>query len=161
NDHIALRTYDDPRVGLGVLARPFVAQGYVAAGSYEFPDKKLHAQHFEHRDTGMPRVFISELKLGLCSESLRRAVKLLIDQMPAELVKRWDLPVAGRPWSVSYVAYEALRAESEYAAWMAAFGFRVNHFTVLVNALKKFRALQELNAFLKKNGFELNTSGGE
>lgn len=161
NDHIALRTFDDPRVGLSVLARPFVALGYTPAGSYEFPDKKLVARHFEHAAPDMPRVFISELRTGLCSESLRHTIKSLVDQMPAGLVDRWDLPVAGRPWKVSYAAYESLRTESEYAAWMAAFGFRVNHFTVLVNALKKFRTLQELNAFLKKNGFELNSAGGE
>jgi hypothetical protein len=106
-------------------------------------------------------VFISELRTGLCSEGLRRAVAALVDQVPAELTARADLPIAGRPWKIAHATYEALRAESEYAAWMAAFGFRVNHFTVLVNALKRFPTLQDLNAFLKRHGFELNTSGGE
>jgi hypothetical protein len=57
--------------------------------------------------------------------------------------------------------YETLRRESEYAAWLAAFGFRANHFTVDVNALKTFESLGELNRFLKDQGHRLNTSGGE
>ena len=39
-------------------------------------------------------------------------------------------------------------AESEYAAWVAAFGFRVNHFTVDVGALSTFPDLEALDAFL-------------
>ncbi|MBL9015743.1 MAG: DUF1338 family protein, partial [Myxococcales bacterium] len=56
--------------------------------------------------------------------------------------------------------YTALLAESEYAAWVAAFGFRVNHFTVDVNALTTFPDLVALNAFLVEHGFTLNESGG-
>jgi hypothetical protein len=44
---------------------------------------------------------------------------------------------------------------------LAAFGFRANHFTVDVNALKTFDNLESLNSFLKANGIQLNTSGGE
>ena len=57
--------------------------------------------------------------------------------------------------------YEKLLEVSEYAAWMAAFGFRPNHFTVNVNALKTFKGLEEVNQFLKGQGILLNTSGGE
>jgi len=161
NDHIALRTFDDPRVNVDTLARPFTELGYVAKDTYDFPEKKLNARHYEHADDGMPKVFISELRLGGFSASLRSVVSDLLGQMPADLSKRWDFPVAGRPWVVSYAEYESLRSQSEYAAWMAAFGFRANHFTVLVNALKKFDSLQALNAFLKEHGFKLNASGGE
>jgi hypothetical protein len=56
--------------------------------------------------------------------------------------------------------YESLLRESEYAAWVAAFGFRVNHFTVNVNALTTFPDLLSLNAFLLDHGFTLNESGG-
>ena len=38
---------------------------------------------------------------------------------------------------------------------------RANHFTVLVNDLTTFKNLLELNAFLKSNGFKLNSAGGE
>ena len=51
--------------------------------------------------------------------------------------------------------------ESEYAAWVAAFGFRENHFTALVNALATFDDRGQFDRVLVENGFELNTSGGE
>ena len=50
--------------------------------------------------------------------------------------------------------------ESEYAAWFSAFGYRANHFTVSVNHLAEFEALEAVNAYLVENGFTLNTSGG-
>jgi hypothetical protein len=40
-------------------------------------------------------------------------------------------------------------------------GFRANHFTVSVNALKNFETLVSVNDTLKAAGFALNTSGGE
>ena len=161
NDHVALRTYNDPRVGLETLSAAFIRHGYTPRGDYSFPEKKLEARHFEHPSGKLPRVFISELKLQEFSPALQSTVKRLIDQMPPELPGRWDFPVAGRKWNVSWADYESLRKETEYGAWMAAFGFRANHFTVLVNALESFADLSELNAFLKKNGFKLNSSGGE
>ncbi len=161
NDHIALRTYDDPRVGLTALAAPFVRLGYQPKGEYTFPEKKLFARHFEHADESLPRVFISELKVGEFPDAFGRIVRSLIDQTPADLPAREDFPIAGRPWRVSGGDYEMLRAQSEYGAWMAAWGFRANHFTVLVNALKSFADLAALNTFLKQNGFALNSSGGE
>jgi hypothetical protein len=44
---------------------------------------------------------------------------------------------------------------------MYAFGYRTNHFTVSFNHLKSFRDLEELNSFLKEQGFALNSAGGE
>jgi len=54
-----------------------------------------------------------------------------------------------------------LSEESEYAAWFYVFGFRANHFTVSINALKKYNDIHRVNDLLTKNGFVLNTSGGE
>ena len=161
NDHIALRTFDDPRVGLTALARPFERLGYRAMEDYTFPAKKLRAKHFEHAEPGRPKVFISELKLAECSPELQAMVRGLIDQMDPSLPQREDFPVSGRPWKVSFAEYEKLAAESEYAGWMAAWGFRANHFTVDVGALKTFDSLEQFNAFLKEVGFKLNSSGGE
>src|SRR5690606_13895334 len=56
--------------------------------------------------------------------------------------------------------YQRLLAASEYAAWVAAFGFRVNHFTVDVGALRSVAGLGELIAVLRDAGFELNDAGG-
>jgi hypothetical protein len=161
NDHIALRTYGDPRIGLEALSAPFVREGYEPRGDYSFPEKKLDARHFEHPAGTLPRIFISELRLESFSADFQATVKRLIDAMPAGLPGRWDFPVAGRPWSVSWSDYESLRGESEYGAWLAAFGFRANHFTILVNELKSFKTLADLNALLKRNGYKLNSAGGE
>lgn len=161
NDHIAFRAYARPRADLDAIADVFIRYGYEPAGDYEFSEKKLRAKHFEHLDDQLPRVFISELKVDEFSEEFRAIVDQLVAQIPEELPKRWDFPVSGRPWGVSYEQYERLRSESEYGAWLAAFGFRANHFTVSVNELSTFGSLGELNDFLKRSGFELNAAGGE
>mgnify|MGYP001193757753 CR=1 FL=1 len=64
-------------------------------------------------------------------------------------------------WKVSHEDYQALLEESEYAAWMSAFGYCANHFTVSVNQLPGYESLEQVNQKLKDNGFTLNTSGGE
>jgi len=161
NDHIALRTFDDPRAGAQVLAKPFTDLGYEPMENYQFTAKKLLATHYEHPDPLQPKVFISELKLAEFSDELRAIVKRLLDQMDPALTQRWDLPVIGRPWDVSFADYEKLANESEYAGWVAAFGFRANHFTVSINELRSFDTLEKFNAFLKESGFTLNSSGGE
>jgi hypothetical protein len=161
NDHIALRTFNDPRVDRPRLAKAFLDGGYVAKDSYTFPDKHLVAEHYEHPDPALPRVFISALELEKFSGRLRSIVDARLSQMPADLPEQWDFAVSGRRWALSFAEYEELRRESEYAAWMAVFGFRANHFTVLVNALRTFKSLEELNAFLKQNGYALNSAGGE
>lgn len=161
NDHIAFRTFDDPRVNIGVLAAAFESHGYTAADSYTFPEKKLFARHYEHADPNRPKVFISELKTDGFSDKLRRTVQRLVDQVPADRSQQWDFPVVGRLWDVSYEQYQQLGEESEYAAWLSAMGFRANHFTVFINALDTFEDLAQLNAYLKEQGFKLNDAGGE
>ena len=52
-------------------------------------------------------------------------------------------------------------AESEYAAWLAAWGYRANHFTVSINALPGFDNLEQVNQVLHQRGFALNINGGE
>jgi len=161
NDHIALRTFDDPRVGVEVLARAFLRFGYEPRGEYEFVKKKLRAMHYEHPDPAQPLVFISELKLAEMPEFVRDAVQRMIDQMPPGATDRWDFPVMGRPWSLDFATCQHLADASEYAGWLSAMGFRANHFTVLVNALKTFDSLEQLNDFLEQNGFQLNAGGGK
>lgn len=161
NDHIALRTFNHPRVGVKVMAAPFVASGYEYGGEYFFKEKKLYAQHFQHKDERLPKIFISELKLEECSSDLSRTVLGLIDQIPAAKEKDFDFCSMGRPWKVTKETYQRLSAESEYAGWVAAFGYRPNHFTVFMNALKSFSDIGALNQFLKDNGVKLNASGGE
>ena len=161
NDHVAFRTFDDPRVDLDVLARAFLDAGYAARGDYEFPNKHLTARHFEHADPRHPKVFISQLVLNEMSEELNQTVTGLIDQLPAESLEREDFCISGRLWDLDFSTYERLVGESEYAGWLSAFCFCANHFTVLVNELNTVSGLEELNELLKQNGFPLNASGGE
>lgn len=161
NDHIALRTFNDPRVGIAQLSKSFIDSGYIEKDDYQFVEKKLYAKHFEHPDSLKPKVFISELNLEEFSDEFRVEVQKLLEEMPTETAQRFDFANSGRPWNVSFEVYEKLRSESEYGAWMAAFGFRSNHFTVSVNHLESFNDLTELNKFIKAAGFKLNDSGGE
>lgn len=163
NDHIAFRTFDDPRVGIDVLSRPFTGAGYSEKGSYRFPDKHLFAKHFElDGDPTAPRVFISQLITEEFSGFLKTTVGDIIDQIPPDILGSPELIHSGRSWGIpSFEAYERLRKESEYAAWVYVYGFRANHFTVSINSLKKFGTIRKVNQFLKDNGFMLNDSGGE
>jgi hypothetical protein len=161
NDHIALRTFNDPRIGVEALASAFTKYGYEEKGTYNFPVKKLFAKHYEHPDPEAPKVFISELLIGNFSPMLQDAVKQLTDTIATRNLSPEALINSSTSWQLYHATYKALLAESEYAAWMYAFGFCANHFTVNVNALKSFKSLEEVNAFLKQQGFKLNASGGE
>ena len=161
NDHVALRTYDAPGIGISALAKPFEAVGYQPRESYRFEDKKLRARYWQHPDPQRPKVFISELRCAELGPSSQQIIDRLLVQLPKDFGTRADLPWAGRPWRVRRAEYESLLTESEYAAWVAAFGFRVNHFTVDLNALTTFPDLASLNAFLLEHGFVLNVAGGE
>lgn len=161
NDHIAFRTLADPRIGMDVIARPFVNCGYTAKGQYHFEQKHLDARHYEHADPNLPKVFISELRLQDFSAALRSTMDRLLDQISPDAIRDPQLCAAGRLWNLSYAEYTALAEESEYAGWLAAFGFCANHFTVFVNALKSIRSLSELNDLIKAAGFPLNAEGGE
>lgn len=159
NDHIALRTFNHPSVNIEVLAQPFIKQGYRACGEYDFDVKKLKAVHFEHVDELAPKVFISELLTEQFSDVVQHAVSDAVAQIPK--MSPEDLLFCHRPWApVSFELYQQIQAESEYAAWMLAYGFRANHFTVLINALDSFEDINDLNDFLLEKGFKLNDSGG-
>jgi hypothetical protein len=161
NDHIALRTFDIEAVNLDKLAAHFLSLGYEKKGDYDFELKKLRAQHFEHPDTTQPKVFISELKVNELSETAQSIIKEMVARVPQGAVEADNFLYSGTHWTVSHSDYKTLLAESEYAAWVAAWGFRANHFTVSVNHLTSLNELTEVNKILHPAGFKLNTSGGE
>ena len=70
---------------------------------------------------------------------------------------------SGVLWSrLSLSEYEALRSESEYAAWVSAFGYMANHFTVKVNELgQELSTLEKVNQFVESAGYEINSNGGK
>ena len=161
NDHIALRTFNHPRLNIDIMAKPFLESGYKYMGDYHFTEKKLYAKHFEHADEKMPKIFISELLLEQFSPELNKIINRMVNEIPAGKENEFDFISAGRPWKVTTKDYQDLLKESDYAAWVPAFGYRPNHFTVFINALKKFSDINILNDYLKSNGFKLNSSGGE
>jgi len=161
NDHIALRTFNLPKVGLSTLAAPFLAIGYKPCDEYEFIAKKLKAQHFEHPDPNAPLVFISELLVEKLSDDAQTIIKSLVEQVPAHYFATRDFLSSGRPWSLSFDEYKVLAKESEYASWLAAHGYGANHFTVYVNQLDGFDDVVDVNQHLRNAGFSINEVGGE
>lgn len=161
NDHIALRTVDDPRVNIDVLARPFCKLGYEAKGEYYFKKKKLVAKHYETGNPADPKVFISQLIQEAFSDDLRKVFEDCIGQLTDKQLQAEDLVTAGTLWQpVDYKTYCQLAEVSEYAAWFYAFGFCANHFTVSINNLQHFDSVESVNDFLQKHGYALNISGG-
>ncbi len=161
NDHIALRTFNIEKVNLAVLSAHFEALGYVDCGDYNFEAKKLKAKHFEHPDATQPKVFISELLVEEFSDELQTIIKGLVAQIEDSATLADNFLYSGRHWDLDYRTYETLLAESEYAAWVAAFGYRANHFTVSINYLPGYTNILDVNEVLKKGGFVLNAAGGE
>lgn len=163
NDHIALRTFRHELCGVDVLAEPFLKMGYVESGEYHFEAKKLYAKHYQKpNDASAPKIFISELLLEEFSDELQKTIIDAIESVDAAVYTSGELVIAGRPWeNISFATYEALRQESEYAAWLYVYGYCANHFTVFVNPLKQFPSLESLNDFLEKENFTLNSAGGK
>jgi len=156
NDHIALRTFQHPRVGVEVLAKTFMAIGFEERDTIELPEKHVTAKFYTHPSGEWPRVFISELILASLSAEARTLVEGLIEQVPQALLDKNSLCFSGRPWGISHEDYERLLKESEYAAWLSAHGYQMNHATVSVNRMKTFDSLEEVRDFLKGHNFELN-----
>jgi len=160
NDHVALRTYGRAGIGLDAMARPFLARGWEPRDDYRFADKHLRARYFQHPDATLPKVFVSELVVEELSAGAGAVIDALVAQLPAGFGERDDLPYAGRPWRIDHATYETLLGESEYAAWVGAFGFRVNHFTVDVGRLRTLAGLDAVNELVAGAGFEMNRAGG-
>lgn len=161
NDHIALRTFKVPGLAVADIAVHFTQLGYVQSGEYDFNSKKLNAWHFQHPDPTQPKVFISELRVAELSTAAQTIIQRMLSQMDMTVVGSDNFLYSGTHWQVSAAEYHTLLEESEYAAWLAAWGFRANHFTVSINHLNSLHELDDMNALLKANGFVLNASGGE
>lgn len=162
NDHIALRTFDLPKININRLAAVFQKDGYEMMGEYLFPDKKLYARHYIHPDSTLPKIFISQLELADFSEDFVNTVEEFVENIDINSVSSDDFIHSGTLWgNLSFETYNLLRKESEYAAWLYANGFVANHFTVSVNHLNTFSNLAEVNTFLKANGFLMNANPNE
>ncbi len=161
NDHVAYRTFNLEKVNLEKLASHLLNIGYTECGQYDFAAKKLTAKHFEHSNNTMPKVFISELRVDEFSDEVQSIIHKLVEQLPENISDQEDFLYSGRSWEVSSTDYKTLLASSEYAAWLAAWGYRANHFTVSINHLANFDCIIKVNDSLKEAGHSLNNTGGE
>lgn len=161
NDHIALRTLGLRGVDADWLVDVFISEGYQKKQSYNFEQKKLYAFHLEHPDSSLPKVFVSQLLVEEFSEKLQTEAKLMAEAWREQCYSPEVRLIAGRTWDISYATYELLRQESEYAAWLYAFGLCPNHFTISVNQLGGDWDLEKVNKMLTSQDYILNTSGGE
>lgn len=159
NDHVAFRSISKqrPAIGMGNIARIFQAAGYFRESMYEFPDKHLSAFHMRHSNPALPKIFISEFKAWEAGHDAREAIHRVVaehrphfsdaqlagisnlaegeDDLLKALVESAAAVFLSMPWDPpqrSDVA--AIDKESQYAAWVAVHGYRVNHFTSSVNS---------------------------
>ncbi len=74
NDHVAFRTYNHPLINVDVLGKVFTGLGYDEKADYHFEKKKLYAKHYEHPNSEMPLIFISQLKVEEFDEGTRKII---------------------------------------------------------------------------------------
>ncbi|MEQ1723258.1 MAG: DUF1338 domain-containing protein, partial [Pseudobdellovibrio sp.] len=86
NDHIALRTFNHPKLGIQSLAQHFIKFGYKECGEYYFTEKKLYAKHYEHDDKSLPKIFISELELQKVSSYIQETISAVVEQIKPEVI---------------------------------------------------------------------------
>jgi hypothetical protein len=183
NDHIAFRTFGLPGFGIASVAAPFEALGYERKGEYYFEEKKLRAIHLEYSGSRtLPKIFVSELmieKLSPWAQTFLRSLTRTVDSGFGRGVIGLDqvhldhfdsvrhglqttfahLDSTPWPW-IAFEDHQKLKEESEYASWVAAFGNRVNHFTVAVHYSRVFDSISAINSAMQKVRVKLNDSGG-
>jgi len=160
-DHIAFRSLrlveNGLDLGLGYVGRVLERLDYQVAGSYQFPERHLVAQHYEHPlevECRLPKIFVSELLVEELSAPVRDAItaaaKSAYDRLPSPSLhwlrlpehRRLELTDTKRDTTLSDIAQfstdlpwnlpcrevlEAVAAESLYAGWVLVHGFAVNH----------------------------------
>lgn len=161
NDHVAYRTFNIAKVNIEKISAHLLNLGYKECGEYHFEAKKLYAKHFEHTDTSLPKVFISELLVEEFSPRVQEIIEKMVANINEGDVNVESFLYSGTHWKVSHQEYLDLLAESEYAAWVSAWGYRANHFTVSINHLESYDTIEAVNDAVKAGGFTLNSAGGE
>ncbi|MCB1136442.1 MAG: DUF1338 family protein, partial [Chlamydiia bacterium] len=172
--------------GKDVLERLFTTFGYKREDNIKIPGLYLDCHWYEPpQSTNWPKLFISEQQVQELPNEAKEIVYSTIGNYYAEdpffelgLDKPESvdplalcLALEERPWRTSYRDYQALLALTDkykpasgalqYTAWTLVHGHRWNHFTILLNTLgvSGLDTLEDLNAFLKENGFPLNKWG--
>lgn len=171
NDHIAFRTMGVPQLGIQSLEKIFLHYGYQRRDMYRFASKKLNAFWYSPPREDLPRIFISELRVDDLSPESAALIRSYTDEVIGDPVDALDLNDTAQVddflhralWRLpSWADYQALAAESEYAAWVIYNRYYLNHFTVTIHNLPDgYNTIADFNAFLERNGFKLNDSGGK
>jgi Domain of unknown function (DUF1338) len=139
NDHVAFRSLARPGGGIALFRPAFERLGWQLAGEYTFPDAHLSAVYLAH-PAGLPRVFLSELRADeLSREAQRLLASLPTDPPPPEDLEALAGWFSGPEAPVREEALLALERESQYAAWLLAFGRKVNHFTGAVDDVEAWQ----------------------
>jgi hypothetical protein len=160
HDHVALRTFAAPGIGIDALARRFEAEGFRPRERYRFDEAHLRARYWQHDDPNVPKIFIVELDIGSLSPGAQALVEGLIAQVPRSFADRAELGWPGRPWTPAYADYQSLLVESEHAARVAALGLGVDRCSLDVGALITFPDLDALVAFLVEHAFRVDVRVG-
>ena len=171
NDHIAFRTMGVPFLGIQSLEKIFLHYGFKRMDHYFFPAKKLDAFWYTPPSPEYPRIFISELRVQDLSENAQHIIHSYMDEVTADPVNSINIDDANAVdnflhsglWQLPTLEdYLTLSKESEYAAWVIYNRYYLNHFTISVHNLKDgYNTIADFNAFLERNGFTLNDSGGK
>jgi len=171
NDHIAFRSLGVPFLGIASLEKVFLHLGWVRRDAYNFPAKKLDAYWYAPPEPRYPRIFLSELRVGDLSSATQELIRRYTGGLSHDPVDAVDLGDAAAidhflhssSWEPpSLEDYEALQAESEYAAWVIYNRYYLNHFTISVHNLRPgYNTVASFNEFLERHGFRLNDSGGK
>lgn len=171
NDHVAFRTMGVPNLGIASLEKIFLHHGYERRDPYRFEAKKLDAHWYAPPDPALPRIFISELRVGELSDEAQGIIRSYTDEVPSDPVEGLDLDDAPQVdaflheglWSLpNWPDYARLGEESEYAAWVIYNRYYLNHFTVSVHTLPEgYDTIPAFNEWVEAKGFSLNDSGGK
>jgi hypothetical protein len=170
NDHIAFRTMGIPQLGIASLERIFLHYGYERRDRYDFAAKKLNAFWYAPPRPELPRIFISELRVGELSPAAQAIITSYTDEVRRDPVDELDLDDAAQVdeflhrglWRLpTWADFARLAEESEYAAWVIYNRYYLNHFTVTIHNLPAgYNTIADFNAFLERTGFKLNDAGG-
>lgn len=176
NDHIAFRTMGVPHLGIASFEKLFLALGYEKRDPYFFTEKKLDAYWYApptpegNPNANLPRIFVSELRVADLSETAQQIIHRYTDTVTSDPVDALDLTDGAaidaflhQPlWPTPTLAdYQALLAESEYAAWVIYNRYYLNHFTISVHNLPEgYNTIDAFVAFLQDRGLKLNSAGG-
>jgi len=171
NDHIAFRTMGVPHLGIQSLEKIFLHYGYEKRDYYHFPEKKLDAYWYAPPLPHYPRIFMSELRVKDLSPEVQQIITSYTSEVKSDPVDQLNLDDAGAVdrflhsglWRLpTWSNYQALAAQSEYAAWVIYNRYYLNHFTISVHNLKEgYNTIAQFNTFLERNGFVLNNAGGK